>query len=94
MELYDTSVVVDYDTDDDYRRCLLAAFHLTSYDGLLSKIDQLSKSVNSVELNDKMKQLLETNQGMSRDLGFILLFSFDEFKTTHETLKYFSDKQK
>jgi len=84
-EIYDKSLVVDYVTDDEYRKCLLDVFRLSDFEqGLASKIDALSKVVTSPELQTKA---LTLSEGFPPELGFYMLFSFDEFKTTHSTLQ-------
>jgi len=80
---YDTSVVVEYDTDEDYRRCLLAAFRLKEYCGsLVDKVDALRVATAGTPLHDRAKKF-----EFEEDLAFFMLFSFDEFKQTHAMLK-------
>ena len=83
VEGYDTSVVVEYDSDEDYRRCLLAAFRLKEYCGsLVDKVDALRVVTAGTPLHDRAKKF-----EFEEDLAFFMLFSFDEFKQTHATLK-------
>lgn len=85
MNFYDTSVVVDYKNDDEYRTCLLAAFQLKAYDEeIIQRIETLCTEVNSAELEDKAKVL---SRGMQPEFGKLLLFSYDEFKTTHRIIQ-------
>ena len=83
---YDFDVVVDYETDDDYRRCLLAVFRLESFEGIVAKVEALSKATESTgkELHDAAAQL---GGDIESTLHFFLLFNYNDFKRTHETLK-------
>jgi hypothetical protein len=83
MEGYDTSVVVEYESDEEYRRCLLAAFKLKEYCGsLVEKVDALRVATAGTPLHDRTKKF-----EFEEDLAFFMLFSFDEFKQTHAMLK-------
>jgi hypothetical protein len=84
MENYDTSIEVAYDTDDDYRRCLLAVFKLNEFGAeLTNRVDALRKTVTNPEL---LETAVRLGCGFSDDLGFFMLFSYDEFKKTHSVL--------
>ena len=83
-EIYDKSLVVDYVTDDEYRKCLLDVFRTSSFGRLTAKMEALSKAVECPELKAKA---LSLSEGFPPELGFYMLFSFDEFKTTHSTLQ-------
>jgi hypothetical protein len=82
--IYDKSLVVDYVTDDEYRAKLLAVFRATNFEGLTAKMEALFKAVECPELQAKA---LTLSEGFPPELGFYMLFSFDEFKTTHSTLQ-------
>lgn len=84
--MYDASAPCDYSTDDEYRACLLAAFMLAGYsDELPARIQQLYESPAAAPLLPKAAALA-SETGLSRDMAFFLLFSFDHFKQTHVLL--------
>ena len=88
MEEYRVNETVEYETDDDYRKCLLAVFGLQEYDGeihngLVEKIDSLSKEIKDTKL---LERAAELGTGFEPDLAFFMLFSYDEFKTTHAAI--------
>jgi hypothetical protein len=84
MQNYDVSKKVEYDTDDEYRSCLLSVFKLTEFGGeLTDRIDCLGKEVKDESL---LQRAAELGVGFEKDLAFFMLFSYDEFKKTHEIL--------
>jgi hypothetical protein len=85
MQHYDTSVKVEYDTDDDYRKCLLAAFRVKEFGtDLIDRIDAIGLETKGVPgLHEKAAQL---GVGFDGDLAFFMLFSYDAFKETHALL--------
>ena len=79
--MYDKTITCDYTTDDEYRACLLSAFGLTEYsDELVQKITDLAASPLGACLR------APADSGFSSDLALLLLFNFENFKTTHEQL--------
>jgi len=84
MENYDATVVVEYETDDEYRKCLLAAFKLETYDGLVARITKIVEEVPSLRAKAKSISLPASLDEEVRDL---LLFSYEEFRITHVLLK-------
>jgi len=83
MEEYDTSVVVEFETDEEYRRCLLAAFRLKEYCGsLVDRVDALRAVTAGTPLHDRAKKF-----EFEEDLAFFMLFSYSEFKETHAFLQ-------
>lgn len=84
--MYDKTVSCAYETDDEYRACLLAAFKLADYsDELPARIQQLYESPAAAPLLPKA-EALASETGLSRDMAFFLLFSFDHFKQTRDLL--------
>lgn len=84
--MYDKTVSCAYATDDDYRACLLAAFKLPDYsDDLPARIQQLYESPAAAPLMPKAAALA-AETGLSCDMAFFLLFSFDHFQQTHVLL--------
>jgi hypothetical protein len=85
MQHYDTSVKVEYDTDDDYRKCLLAVFRLKEFGAeLIDRIDAIGLETKGVPgLHEKAAQM---GVGFESDLAFFMLFSYDAFKETHNTM--------
>ena len=85
MQHYDSSVKVEYDTDDDYRKCLLAVFRLKDFGAeLIDRIDAIGIETKGVPgLHEKAAQL---GVGFEGDLAFFMLFSYDAFKETHKVL--------
>ena len=86
MQHYDTSVKVDYGTDDDYRKCLLAALRVKEFGSdLIERIDAICLETKGVPgLHEKAAQL---GVGFEGDLAFFMLFSYDAFKETHAVLR-------
>jgi len=85
METYDTTVKVAYETDDEYRTCLLAAFRLQEYTGdLVKRIDTLRKTTHHPILLETAARI---GTGFDEDLRYLMLFSYDEFPRTHAVLR-------
>ena len=87
---YDCTVDVQYESDEEYRRCLLAVFRLDSFDGIVSKVVALSQAI-LVKDKESVKELREAASQLggdiSSDLHFFMLFNYHDFKKTHEMLK-------
>ena len=84
MENYDITQKVEYETDDQYRACLLAVFKLKEFNAeLVKRVELLQKEINDESLLLTAKKLAT---GFDEELGFFMLFSFDEFKNTHNIL--------
>jgi hypothetical protein len=85
MENYDLTQQVEYETDDEYRKCLLTVFGLNQYGSeLIDRIDALRTLVTHPPL---LETALRLGTGLDPELGFFMLFSYDEFKNTHTVLK-------
>ena len=86
MQHYDSSVKVEYDTDDDYRKCLLTVFRLKEFGTeLIDRIDAIGLETKGVPgLHEKAAQL---GVGFGGELAFFMLFSYDAFKETHAVLR-------
>ena len=89
--MYNFDLNVSYDTDDEYRKVLLEAFGLESYD---DKIIGIQKNIfNEIKNNKLFNELLTkaSNSILSEDLemGLVLLFSYSYFKIFHTILKEF-----
>ena len=81
MQNYDVTQKVDYETDDEYRKCLLSVFKLKEFDTeLVRRVELLQKETTNETLLLTAKKL---GVGFEDDLAFFMLFSFDEFKNTH-----------
>ena len=83
MQNYDVTQEVEYETDDEYRKCLLAVFKLTEFGDIVDKIDALRVVVADPTLLETAARI---GAGFEPDLAFFMLFSYDEFKTTHRRL--------
>lgn len=82
--MYDKTMTCEYTTDDEYRACLLRAFGLSEYsDELVQKITDLSVSPMGAALQ------VPPDSGFAPDLAFLLLFNFENFKSTHAILAKF-----
>ena len=76
--MYDTTVQVTYEDTVAYQDALLAVFKMTEYsDELATKIVDLC---TSLELD------APEMEGVAADARYLLLFSYDKFKETHETV--------
>lgn len=79
--MYDVNAPCEYETDEEYRACLLAFFGMTEYsDAMLREIQLLTS-------NEALKAAATAlDSDLPLDLAFLLLFSFDHFKQTHNLL--------
>jgi hypothetical protein len=85
--MFNTAAPCEYETDDEYRACLLAAFDLPEYsDEIVAKIDALYESPLGKSLYPAA-DALEQSTGLPHDMAFCLLFNFEHFKSTHAKLK-------
>ncbi len=79
MYMYDTSINVAYETDDEYRECLLSVFGLKEYSSeLVEKIEAVVEEHPAL-----LERVSVLKSEFSMDFGSLILFSFDHFKETH-----------
>ncbi len=83
MQNYDVTKEIEYETDDEYRTCLLSVFKLAEFGDIVDKIDALRAVVTDPTLLETAARL---GVGFEPDLQFFMLFSYDEFKNTHRRL--------
>ena len=91
MYMYNFDLTIEYDSDDEYRDQILKAFNLSEYnDDIIGKIDSIYESIRE---NGEFGELLEkaANSMLSedRELGMVILFSYDHFSAFHECIKEF-----
>mgnify|MGYP006088776061 CR=1 FL=1 len=89
--MYNFDLTIKYDDDDEYREQILKAFDLSEY------ADEITKGIDSIyediRENSEFGELLEkaANSMLSedRELGLVILFSYDHFPAFHECIKEF-----
>jgi hypothetical protein len=87
--MYNFDLIIEYDDDEEYRQQILKAFNLSEY------TDEITKGIDSIyegiRMNEEFGELLEkaANSMLSedRELGLVILFSYDHFPTFHECIK-------
>jgi hypothetical protein len=78
--MYDTAIQVTYTTTEEYQECLLKVFGVTDMERLHTAISDVCKTV---DLSEELKKI---HYDMPADLLQMLLFSYDNFKGTHEAI--------
>lgn len=89
--MYNFDLTIEYNSDDEYREQILKAFNLSEYnDDIIGGIDLIYESIRE---NSEFGELLEkaSNSMLSedRELGMVILFSYDHFPAFHECIKEF-----
>lgn len=89
--MYNFDLTIEYDDDDEYRQQILKVFALSEYtDEITQGIDSIYEDIRE---NSEFCELLEkaANSMLSeeRELGLVILFSYDHFPAFHECIKEF-----
>ena len=92
--MYNTSFICSYmekdESNEQYQKDLLAVFDLTSYSELTNCIQQLYSSLN-YPIQDIVQYV--SFQSNDPELLFLVLFSYDYFKYTHNLICKILTKQ-
>ena len=81
--MYNAKIAVEYTTDEEYKKALLAVFGRSVYSDDLA--DDIAAVADHPALQS-LKQEIQTSYGVPDDLAALILFSFEHFKTTHALL--------
>jgi hypothetical protein len=78
--MYDADAQVVYTTTEEYQACLLRVFAVADMDQLHTAISALCAEVDLTE------ELNKLHYDMPTEMLHMLLFSYDNFKATHEAI--------
>ena len=81
--MYTTSMVCEYETNEQYQADLLKAFQVSDYDELGNKMTSVYSTLHHSTLPSVLEKIMEVYAWANPEHAFFLLFSYDYFKYTH-----------